>query len=151
HLIPNILRAADGIAPLTVFGDDYPTRDGTCVRDYIHVADLADAHLLALEATDPGDRRTSGSDGGPRALALNLGTGSGFTVREVLRAAERIVGRPVPQEIGSRRPGDPPVLVASAARAREELGWRPARGSLDDMIGSAWAWRQAHPNGYPTA
>ncbi len=142
HLIPNVLTAVEGGPALTVFGDDYPTPDGTCIRDYIHVADLADAHLLALEATDPGDARTDAP------LVANLGSGGGFSVREVLSAAERIVGRPVPHAIGERREGDPPVLVAATDRAREVLGWAPARSTLDEMIGSAWEWRQRNPGGY---
>jgi UDP-glucose-4-epimerase GalE len=142
HLIPNVLRAIDGGPPLTVFGDDYPTPDGTCIRDYIHVADLANAHLLALAATEPTDPRTD------EPLALNLGNGGGFSVREVLAAAEGATGRPVPHVIGERRTGDPPVLVARATRAAELLGWRPAHPSLDEMVKSAWAWRQAHPAGY---
>jgi UDP-glucose 4-epimerase len=142
HLIPNVLRAVVEGAPVTVFGDDYPTPDGTCLRDYIHVADLAEAHLAALEATAADDQRTD------EALALNLGTSDGFSVREVLEAAERIVGRPIPQQIGERRPGDPPSLVADAARARELLGWEPRRRSLDEMIGSAWEWLRRHPDGY---
>ena len=144
HLIPNILRASDGTGePLTIFGDDYPTSDGTCIRDYIHVADLADAHLLALEATAPDDDRTA------QPLVLNLGNGDGFSVREVLTAAEAAVGRAIPHEIGPRRAGDPPVLLASAARARDVLGWEPQRPSLEEMIGSAWEWRQHNPDGYP--
>ena len=143
HLIPNVLAAAAGERDLTVFGDDYPTPDGTCIRDYIHVADLAAAHLLAIEATTPGDPRTDDY------LACNLGIGGGFSVREVIAAAERAVGRPIPFTMGIRRAGDPPILVASAARAGEVLGWRPRYTSLDDMVGSAWAWRQQHPGGYP--
>ena len=131
-----------GQAEMTVFGEDYPTPDGTCIRDYIHVADLVDAHLRAIEATAPGDPRTDS------ALVCNLGNGGGFSVREVLTAAEAAVGRRIPYTVGARRPGDPPVLVASAERAGEVLDWRPARASLDEMVGSAWAWRQAHPNGY---
>jgi UDP-glucose 4-epimerase len=147
HLIPTILAAAEGARPLTLYGADYPTPDGTGVRDYIHVADLADAHLRALEATAPGDPRTTPSlERG--LLVCNLGSGGGFSVREVLAVAERVVGAEIPHTIGPRRPGDPPVLVASRERAREVLGWEPARSSLDEMIGSAWAWRQAHPNGY---
>ena len=142
HLIPNVLSAAAGRLDLTVFGDDYPTPDGTCVRDYIHVADLADAHLRALEATAPGDPRTD------EAVALNLGNGGGFSIREVLAAAEAVVGRPIPHTIGPRRQGDPPVLVASAERAADLLGWRPARPSLEEMVGSAWVWRGTHPGGY---
>ena len=145
HLIPNLLRVAEGSGePLTLFGSDYPTPDGTCVRDYIHVADLADAHLRALEATAPDDDRTAG------ALVCNLGSGGGFSVREVVAAAESVVGRPIPHTIGPRRAGDPPILVASMARAESVLGWRPQRSSLDRMIGSAWEWRQRHPAGYST-
>jgi UDP-glucose 4-epimerase len=142
HLIPNVLHAAAGGPPVTLFGDDYPTRDGTCVRDYIHVADLADAHLLALEATGPGDPRTE------QPLVCNLGNGDGFSVREVLAAAESVVGGPVAHSRGPRRPGDPPTLVASARRAAEVLGWRPARTDLREIVASAWDWRQRHPAGY---
>jgi UDP-glucose 4-epimerase len=147
HLIPNALLAVEGGPPLTVFGDDYPTADGTCVRDYIHVADLADAHLRALDATAPGDARTDRATTGG-LLALNLGSGGGFSVRQVLDATARIVGREVPHSVGPRRGGDPPVLVASNDRAAEVLGWRPGRSSLEEMIGSAWAWRRTHPKGY---
>ena len=142
HLIPNVLAAVEGGRPLTVFGDDYPTPDGTCIRDYIHVADLADAHLLALEATDPADDRTE------TPLVANLGSGGGFSVREVLSATERIVGAAVPHSIGERRVGDPPVLVAATDRARAVLGWVPARSTLEQMIGSAWEWRHRNPGGY---
>jgi UDP-glucose 4-epimerase len=142
HLIPNVLRALDGGPPLTVFGDDYPTPDGTCIRDYIHVADLAEAHLAALAATAPGDPRTS------QPLALNLGNGGGFSVREVLAAAQAVTGRPVPHTMGQRRAGDAPILVARATQAADVLGWLPARPKLDEMVGSAWAWRRAHPAGY---
>ena len=138
HLIPNVLRAAETGEPITLFGADYPTPDGTCIRDYIHVADLADAHLTALEATDPGDRRTD------EALVCNLGIGAGFSVRQVVDAAAAVVGRPIPETIGPRRAGDPPVLVAAADRAREVLGWTAARPTLEAMIGSAWAWRRAN-------
>jgi UDP-glucose 4-epimerase len=138
HLIPNVLRAAETGEPITLFGADYPTPDGTCVRDYIHVADLADAHLMALEATDPGDRRAD------EALVCNLGIGAGFSVRQVVDAAAAVVGRPIPETIGPRRAGDPPVLVAAADRAREVLGWAAARPTLEGMIGSAWTWRRAH-------
>jgi UDP-glucose 4-epimerase len=142
HLIPNVLRAAEGGPPVTVFGDDYPTPDGTCIRDYIHVADLADAHLLALEATTPGDTRTD------QALVCNLGNGGGFSVRQVLDATARLSGNDVPHNIGPRREGDPPVLVASAKRAASVLGWRPMRPSLDEIIGSALDWRRRNPKGY---
>jgi UDP-glucose 4-epimerase len=143
HLIPAILQAVDAGRRLTLFGDDYPTRDGTCVRDYIHVADLADAHLLALEATAAGDQRTS--DG---LLACNLGNGEGASNLEVIGAAEAVVGRPIDYEVGLRRPGDPPVLVASAERAKAVLGWMARRPDLEEMVGSAWAWRRRHPDGY---
>lgn len=138
HLIPNVVAAALGMRELVLFGDDYPTPDGTPIRDYIHVADLADAHLLALEATASGTG----------AEAYNLGSGRGFSVREVLTVAEAIAGRPIAHRIGPRRPGDPPVLVASAERAASVLGWRARRGSLEEIVGSAWAWAQRHPAGY---
>jgi UDP-glucose 4-epimerase len=139
HLIPNLLAAVEGGPPLTLFGDDYPTPDGTPLRDYIHVSDLADAHLAALEAT---------AVARDEPLVCNLGTSDGFSVRDVLAAAEAVVGRPVPHTVGPRRAGDPPVLVASNARAREILGWAPRRSTLAEMIGSAWAWRRSHPDGY---
>jgi UDP-glucose 4-epimerase len=143
HLIPNVVRAAAGTGPaLTLFGDDYQTPDGTCIRDYIDVADLADAHLRALQATDPADGRTD------EPLVCNLGSGGGFSVREVIDAAERVVGMPVPHTIGPRRAGDPAVLVADIERARAVLGWRPERSNLEGMIGSAWEWRRRHPSGY---
>ena len=131
HLIPSILGAVEADRPLTVFGTDYPTPDGTNVRDYIHVEDLADAHLAALEATDPDDPRTADPDapGDPargRAVAINLGSAAGFSVREVIAAAERVVGRPIPTEAGPRRPGDPPILVASNERARDGPRLDPA-------------------------
>jgi UDP-glucose 4-epimerase len=142
HLVPNMLRAAEGGPALTLFGEDYPTPDGTPIRDYIHVSDLADAHVAALEATDP----AGSSPAGP--LICNLGTSSGFSVREVLQAAESVIGKPIPHTVGPRRAGDPPVLVASNEKAREALGWTPRRSTLEEMIGSAWAWRRAHPGGY---
>jgi UDP-glucose 4-epimerase len=144
HLIPAILRAAERGDAVTLFGDDYPTPDGTCIRDYIHVADLASAHLLAIEATVAGDPRTD--DG---AIACNLGIGGGFSNREVLAAASAVIGREIPFAMGPRRAGDPPVLVAAADRAAELLGWVPQHTTLEAMVGSAWAWRQAHPGGYP--
>ena len=144
-----MLLAADGGPALTLFGEDYPTPDGTPIRDYIHVSDLADAHVAALEATDPADARTGRVGGGATAPVIaNLGTSTGFSVKDVLREAEAIVGRQIPHTVGPRRAGDPPVLVASNARAREVLGWTPRRSTLPEMIGSAWAWRQAHPAGY---
>jgi len=142
HLIPNVLAAAQGRWVLTVFGDDYPTADGTCIRDYIHVADLADAHLAALKATASDDPRTA------EPLVCNLGNGGGFSVRQVLDAARRVTGGEIPHTIGARRAGDPPVLVASAERARTVLGWRPRRPTIDEMVASAWAWRRGNPDGY---
>lgn len=140
HLIPNVLFAAAGRAPaLTVFGTDFPTRDGTAIRDYVNVLDLADAHVLALDALQ---------NGGSSIGAFNLGTRDGATVREVVESVERVTGRTVPVQYADRRPGDPPVLVADATRAREVLGWQPHRSTLDDMVASAWKWHQAHPDGY---
>ena len=148
HLIPIVLRAAMAGDEVTVFGDDYRTPDGTCIRDYIHVLDLARAHLLALEATAPDDPRT-GKPGEPAAaLVCNPGSGRGYSVREVLTAAERAIGRPIAQRVGPRRAGDPPVLVASTDRAREVLGWTARQDSLEAMIDSAWAWQRRHPEGY---
>jgi len=149
HLIPNVLLAAEGGQALTLFGEDYPTPDGTPVRDYLHVADLADAHVAALMATDPSDARTGPLGGGSTEPQIaNLGTSTGFSVRDVLREAEAIVGTPIPHTVGPPRVGDPPVLVASNARAGEILGWTPRRSTLEAMIGSAWAWRRNHPRGY---
>jgi UDP-glucose 4-epimerase len=145
HLVPNMLAAAEGGAPLTLFGDDYPTPDGTPIRDYIHVADLADAHIAALAATAAEDNRV---DAPGEPLVCNLGTASGFSVKEVLAVGAAIVGGPIPHAVGPRRAGDPPVLVASNALAREMLGWEPGRSNLETMIASAWAWRRTHPDGY---
>jgi UDP-glucose 4-epimerase len=148
HLIPSVLLAAEEGRTLTLFGEDYPTPDGTCVRDYIHVEDLARAHLLALEATAP----TATGIGTPEAtsepLICNLGSGFGFSNREVVAAAEKVVGHPIAVSVGPRRAGDPPFLVASFARAHEVLGWQPLHGSIDEMIGSACEWRQKHSAGY---
>ena len=139
HLIPLALRAAAGRGPaLTVFGSDYDTPDGTAIRDYIHVADLADAHLLALEHL----RR------GGASQFLNLGTGTGFSVLEVIETARRVTSRDVPHQVGTRRAGDPPRLVADASRARGVLGWSPKQAALDTIVSSAWGWMQAHPAGY---
>jgi UDP-glucose 4-epimerase len=154
HIIPNILAAAEGRTALTVFGIDYPTPDGTCIRDYLHVEDLARAHVLALEATSPDDPRTAGSDrlagepAGAAALAINLGNGGGFSVREVIAAAEAVVGHPIPQTIGERRAGDPPALVADAGRAAQILEWHAEHRDIEGIVASAWAWRKAHPEGY---
>lgn len=139
HLIPNLLEAVLSGEPVTIFGDDYPTPDGTCIRDYVHVSDLADAHAAALELS---------AELQPGLAACNLGSGSGFSVAEVIAAAEQVTGREVPRRMGARRAGDPPVLVASNGRARQLLGWAPRRGTLAEMIGSAWEWRQRHPRGY---
>jgi UDP-glucose 4-epimerase len=147
HLIPLVLTAAEGGRPVTIFGEDYPTPDGTCIRDYIHVLDLADAHLAALEATAPEDARTGPPDGAD-SLVLNLGTADGYSVRAVLESAARIVGAPIPHRTGPRRPGDPPALIADARLAGAILGWRAQRTDLDAIIGSAWEWRQRHPEGY---
>ena len=130
HLIPNLLRAAAEGGSAKVNGTDYATPDGTAVRDYLHVLDLADAHVRALERIEPGRHRV-----------YNLGTGSGYSVREVLGAVRRVTGRPLPAEERPRRAGDPPVLIAANDRAREELGWRPER-TLDAMVGDAWAFVQ---------
>jgi UDP-glucose 4-epimerase len=137
HLIPLILQAAAGVRDhIKVFGTDYPTRDGTAVRDYIHIEDLGEAHLLALDRLQPGAHRI-----------FNLGSGDGYSVREVIAAAREVTGREITVRDEPRRPGDPPQLVAANARAREELGWTPRRG-LKQMIADAWAWHQAHPQGY---
>ena len=134
HLIPNALKAAAaGGAGLKVFGTDYPTPDGTCVRDYVHVLDLADAHLRALDWMDRE----------PGAHRFNLGNGNGFSVLDVIEAARRVSGRDIPYEVAPRRAGDPPVLVASSAKAREKLGWSPTFDRVEPIIETAWAWHQA--------
>jgi UDP-glucose 4-epimerase len=148
HLIPVLLEAVAGGREATIFGDDYPTPDGTCVRDYISVQDLAQAHLLALLATAPADPRTGPIEGACEPLICNLGNGNGFSNRQVVSAVEAVVGRPLTIRMGHRRPGDPPVLVASAQLAHDRLGWKPVHGSLEELIGSAWEWRRAHPGGY---
>jgi len=141
HLIPLILDVALGRrASIRIYGDDYPTPDGTCIRDYIHVSDLADAHLLALGALASGT--------GPKnPLIYNLGNGQGFSVRDVVEAARRVTGHPIPAEIHPRRPGDPAVLVASSAKAMRELGWKPQYTSLDDIVRTAWIWHQKRYRG----
>lgn len=138
HLVPLCLLAALGKLPaIDVLGEDYPTPDGTCVRDYIHVLDLADAHLLALSRLDPGTYR-----------AYNLGTGSGTSVRQVIDTVQRVTGRPVPSRSAPRRPGDPPVLVAANAKAAADLGWRPKRSGIEEVVEAAWTWRRGHPDGF---
>jgi UDP-glucose-4-epimerase GalE len=138
HVIPRILDAATGGAALRVFGDDYPTRDGTCLRDYVHVSDLADAHVRALEAMV--ERRAS--------AAYNLGTGHPHSVRDVIQAVERVTGRSVPWTLAPRRPGDPAVLCAAADKARAELGWAARLSDLDSIARTAWEWHRSHPHGY---
>jgi len=139
HLIPNVFAAALGNREaLEVYGTDYPTADGTAIRDYVHVADIADAHLRALDVA---------LDGGA-AVAVNLGTGTGRSVREVVETARRVTGRAVPTVERPRRPGDPPELVAAVDRAATLLGWRASHSSLEEILSSAWRWHQAHPQGY---
>ena len=139
HLIPNVLASALGKrAALEIYGTDYPTPDGTAVRDYVHVTDIADAHLRSLDAK---------LDGGS-AVAVNLGTGTGRSVREVVEAARRVTGRDVPTVERPRRPGDPPELVAAVGRAATLLGWRASHSSLDEILSSAWEWHRTHPQGY---
>ena len=146
HLIPLVLQAALGQRDhVEVYGNDYPTRDGTCVRDYIHVVDLAQAHILALRALDMG-ARTGPRDHG--SLIYNLGNGRGYTVREVIEAARQVTGHPIPSVDGPRRPGDPPELVAGSHRIRRELGWHPRHPDLRDIVQSAWDWHRTHPLGY---
>jgi UDP-glucose-4-epimerase GalE len=138
HVIPRAIHAATGGPALQMFGDDYPTPDGTCLRDYIHVTDLADAHVRALEAAEEG--------GGLKAY--NLGTGRPHSVRDVIRTVERVSGLQVPWTLAPRRPGDPAALYAAADRARTELGWTPGFSDLDSIVRTAWQWHHAHPNGY---
>lgn len=138
HLIPLVLQVALGQREkLIVFGNDYPTRDGTCVRDYVHVEDLARAHATALAAIRPGEAR-----------AFNLGSGRGHSVLEVIGACRRVTGHAIPIEIGPRRAGDPPELVADIRRAASELGWQPEYTSLDAIVATAWNWHRTHPHGY---
>ena len=139
HLIPLVLEVASGRREeILVFGDDYDTPDGTCIRDYIHVEDLADAHLRALVLLQTGTRR----------VACNLGTGTGFSVQEVIAAAREVTGHPVPARVVGRREGDPPRLISGGTRAFDVLGWRAKRADLVDIIGDAWRFEQAHPRGY---
>ncbi len=138
HLIPLAIQAAMGQrSQLEIFGTDYPTPDGTCIRDYIHVDDLAEAHLLALEALEPG-----------KELRLNLGIGRGYSVREVIRTVEEVSGKKVPVREGPRRAGDPPELVAAPEKAHKELGWQPRYGDLRAIVETAWRWHRTHPKGY---
>jgi UDP-glucose-4-epimerase GalE len=147
HLIPLALAASSENGPeLQIYGSDYLTSDGTCVRDYIHVSDLADAHVRALQHLErAGDEKSANEKGGD-ALAINLGTGCGHSVLEVIRAAESATGRPVRRKIGPRRPGDPPILVADPAKAQRVLGWTAQR-NLTDIVSSAWRWMQKNSKG----
>ncbi|HMO85974.1 MAG TPA: UDP-glucose 4-epimerase GalE [Lacipirellulaceae bacterium] len=138
HLIPLVLQVALGQRDeVLIFGDDYPTPDGTCIRDYIHVDDLGRAHIAALELLQPGT-----------ALKLNLGTGAGASVMEVIEASRRVTGHAIPARVVERRPGDPPALVADASLARTTLGWTPRFVGIEPIVASAWQWHQAHPHGY---
>jgi UDP-glucose 4-epimerase len=138
HLIPLILQVALGKrGAISIFGTDYPTPDGTCVRDYIHLSDLASAHLLVLDALKEKDK-----------LIYNLGNGKGFSVREVIETARRVTGHPIPVREVARRPGDPAILVASSEKIKRELHWQPRYASLEDIVRSAWDWFRAHPHGY---
>lgn len=141
HLIPRALAAASGGPALIVFGEDYPTPDGTCVRDFVHVTDLAQAHVLALQHLERG----GASD------AFNLGNGNGVSVRELIASVERVTGRSVTRQTGARRAGDPAVLVASSARIMRDLGWQPRLAALDDIVATAWQWHRSHPRGYRAA
>jgi UDP-glucose 4-epimerase len=138
HLIPLVLKVALGQkSSISIYGTDYPTPDGTAIRDYIHIADLVSAHLLALEALSSYDR-----------LIYNLGNGTGYSVREVIETARRVTGHPIPAVETPRRPGDPARLVASSQRIQNQLGWRPKMPALEDIIASAWEWHRSNPNGY---
>jgi UDP-glucose 4-epimerase len=138
HLIPIVLQVALGQRDaITIFGNDYPTPDGTCIRDYIHVDDLASAHLKALDRLEPG-----------KGLKLNLGTGKGQSVREVIDACRRVTKHPIPEKIGPRRPGDPPELVADSRLAQQVLDWQPRYTDIEEIVATAWKWHQAHPRGY---
>ncbi len=139
HLIPLILQVPGGKrASISIFGDDYPTKDGTCVRDYIHVTDLAQAHILAVRYL---------MDGGESDI-FNLGNGVGFTVNEVVQAARNVTGSPIPAVMEGRRAGDPGTLIASSEKAKKILGWKPQYADLEQIIGSAWKWHSTHPDGY---
>ena len=138
HVIPRAIDAAAGRGTFAIYGEDYPTPDGTCLRDYVHVSDLASAHLLALDSLRAG--------GG--SAAYNLGNGRPTSVREVVDAVERVCGRKVPVTAGPRRDGDPAVLYASSERIKKDLGWRPQYENIDVIVDTAWRWREAHPHGY---
>lgn len=138
HLIPLVLEVALGQREkLVIFGDDYDTPDGTCVRDYIHVVDLAEAHILAMRALNEGPSRK-----------YNLGNGKGYTIQQVIDTARKVTGHPIPAVVGDRRPGDPDILIASSESINHDLGWTPVYPDLEQIISTAWKWHQAHPNGY---
>ena len=139
HLIPLILQVSNGKREqINIFGDDYPTHDGTCIRDYIHITDLADAHIKALEYLKNGGKSTY----------YNLGNGNGFSVKEVIDTVEKVVGSPVKKQVVDRRPGDPASLVASSEKIQKELGWKPKYDTLDSIVASAWKWHSTHPDGF---
>ena len=137
HLIPLVFQAGQEAAPLTIFGNDYPTEDGTCIRDYIHVDDLAEAHLLALEATQEA-----------KGNAYNLGTGRGFSVSEVISACREVSGLDIPYVVGARRAGDPAELIANSSKIIRDLGWKPQYLDISEIAATAWRWHRRHPNGY---
>ena len=139
HLIPLVLQVALGQRDkIVIFGDDYDTHDGTCVRDYVHVTDLAQAHILALRALGEGSR------------TYNLGNGRGFSIKEVIETCREVTGHPIPAEVGARRPGDPDTLIASSDKIRQELGWKPLYPDLRTIVEHAWEWHRTHPRGYDT-
>jgi UDP-glucose 4-epimerase len=138
HLIPLVLQVALGQRPeIQILGNDYPTPDGTCIRDYVHVEDLADAHLAALDRLQPG-----------KGIQVNLGTGRGYSVQEVLDACRKVTGHPIPARIAPRRPGDPPILIADSRKAAEVLGWKPRYQTIESIVETAWRWHRNHPHGY---
>jgi len=138
HLIPIVLQVALGARDrISIFGNDYPTPDGTCIRDYVHVDDLAEAHRLALDRLEPG-----------KGLELNLGTGRGTSVQEVIDVCRKVTGHPIPAEVEARRPGDPALLVADSSRAQSTLGWNPKYGDIEAIVETAWNWHRHHPQGY---
>jgi UDP-glucose 4-epimerase len=139
HLVPLILQVPLGQREhISIYGDDYPTPDGTCIRDYLHVSDLADAHILALNML------LNGGD----SNVYNLGSGNGYSVKEMIEVARKVTGHPIPQVVEARRSGDPAVLVASSDKIKQQLGWNPSRDSLETIIQTAWNWHQQHPDGY---
>jgi UDP-glucose 4-epimerase len=140
HLIPIVLQVALGQrADISVFGDDYATPDGTCVRDYVHVLDLADAHLRALDRIQE-----------RQSIQVNLGSGTGHSVMEIIEAARAVTGQKIPTAVVARRPGDPPLLIADNQLARDTLGWQPQHSSIEEIMSTAWNWHQSHPQGYPS-